>query len=483
MGERPLLAQAATDEGPIVPLARRERLEVRLRAWNPAHVLGFWDQLDPLAQRRLAHQIETLDLEGARGALKRPTASDSPIGLPQVERHPAQGGDAEAFRTARALGDEALRAGEVAILLAAGGQGTRLGHRGPKGTFPIGPVTDRSLFEVFAQQLQGIGRRVGLVPPWLIMTSPENDAATRRFFTERDHFGLDPSRIHFFVQSEAPCLGPDGTLQLAAPDRVLTSPDGHGGVVAAMLREGLFDRLAELGIEHLFFHQVDNALLPVGDPQLVGWKLLREAQIASKVVAKRSPEDRVGTWISRDDRVQVIEYTELDEPERSSCDAEGHLRFWAGSINVHVFDRAWLHELARNEPGALPYHASPKPLDALASDGTRHPVPGFKLERFIFDVHAHAPCCVLVEAERENEYAPVKNASGGESIARARAALVARDQRWLEQAGVTLVPGAAHELDLSVFDGPDALRSSGARSAADRDDISTAPGAQPGGQS
>ncbi len=461
----------------------REQLQARLEPWGQDHVLAWWDDLDEAGRDRLASQIGAIDLE----ALPRPdpaptpTSGSGPAGScraepPPVIRHPGQQGPeasrgAARFAEARAAGEAELAAERVAVLLVAGGEGTRLGHRGPKGTFPIGPLSQRSLFGVVAQQLRRLAIRYGRAPHWAVMTSPSNHAATCATFEAQGHFGLDPSRIRLFPQAEAPSLDRRGRLLLASPGRLLTSPDGHGGAVPALARVGLLDAWRDAGVAHVFHLQVDNPLVPVADPVLIGFRVLEGAEIASKAIRKRAPDERMGSWVRAGAGLAAVEYTEIREPERSARrPADGELVLWAGSNNVHVFDRGLLARVARRVDSALPYHLSPKPLVGLppgSRSPTPVPIPGFKLERFVFDVHRLTTRAVLVEGLREEEYAPVKNARGPESPATARAAMVARDRRWLEAAGWRLPPAGRVELDLSVFDGPSSLRAAALESLED----------------
>ena len=458
----------------------RETLQDELEALGQTHVLAQADTLDSQGCERLALQLSNLDLALARTAFQSMDSPPTSVLHPASPvPHPAQGGSASEFAEARDAGEAELRAGRVGVLLVAGGQATRLGRPGPKGMFPIGPVSDRSLFELFAQQLRGLGRRYGQTPVWAVMTSPQNDTETRRFFESKSWFGLDPQDLFFFEQGEAPSFSQDGLLLFEAPDRLLTSPDGHGGVIPALARSGVLRQLADRGVAHLFHHQVDNPLVPLADPVLVGFRVVQDAEMASKVVAKGSPDDRVGTWAQIDGNTSVVEYTEIQEPARSSRDSAGKLRFWAGSINVHVFGRCFLERMALDSGRALPYHASPKPLRALGPDGRKTLIEGFKLERFVFDAVPMATKTVLVEALREEEYAPLKNAEGQDSVATCRAAISARNHRWLREAGVKVPRDVLLEVDVSRYDGPEALRKSGLREVAAGDDaILTSRGGQ-----
>ena len=357
---------------------------------------------------------------------------------------------------ARAAGEAWLAAGRVAALVVAGGQGTRLGHPGPKGTFPIGPVSERSLFELQAQKLRRLERRCGSRLPWIVMTSAATDAATRDFFAQHDGFGLE---VSFVQQREAPSVDFSGGPLLAAPGRLATSPDGHGGVLFALDEAGLLDELAERGIRALAYHQVDNPLARMADPVLVGLLETHGAEVASKVLPKSQPDEHLGTIGLREGRLHVVEYTELAPEEAQARAPDGSLRLWAGAIGLHAFSLDFLRRVAPRADELLPFHATPKPIPCLDAEGRpvapREPN-GYKLERFVFDLLPEARAPVMVEALREDEYAPVKNARGSESPASARRALDACARRWLAAAGWQLPPASvAIELDHSVIDGPE----------------------------
>ena len=357
---------------------------------------------------------------------------------------------------AREAGLALLAEGRVAALVVAGGQGTRLGHAGPKGTFPLGPVTGRTLFGLQAERLRGIQRRTGKVLPWIVLTSSDTDAATRAFFAAEGCFGLE---LHFIRQRSVPCVDLTGRPLPGGNGRGVTAPDGHGGMLAALAASGLLETLRARGIQVLAYQQVDNPLARSADPVLLGWLAAGGTEIASKVVRKSRPDERLGTVGLRDGRIHVVEYTELEAAEAERRDAHGGLRLWAGAIGIHAFALEFLQRCAGRADELLPLHASAKPIPYLGPDGTPVAPPepnGYKLERFIFDLLPEARSAVLVEARREDEYAPVKNAHGSESPASARRALSACATHWLADAGWTLPsPPCWIELDHSLIDSPE----------------------------
>jgi UDP-N-acetylglucosamine/UDP-N-acetylgalactosamine diphosphorylase len=352
-------------------------------------------------------------------------------------------------------------------MVVAGGQGTRLGFEGPKGLFPLGPVSGRSLFELQAQKLRAARRRWGAPIPWCVMTSPATDTATRAYFAERGSFGLPPDDVLFLCQATAPALDFEGRLLLEAPDRIAESPNGHGGAFQALADSGVLADLGRRGITTLSYYQVDNPLVPLVDPVFLGLHALEGAEMSAKVVRKLDPMEKVGVLARVDGRVGVVEYTEIDDQHRHLRDANSALVYWAGSIAVHALDVAFAGRVAADAERLLPYHASAKRIPFVDAGGRRvEPAEpnGHKLERFLFDALPAAARVAILEVERADEYAPVKNAEGGDSPATSRAALDALARRWLSGVGIEVPGDAWIELDHARIDGEDDLRALGVRS-------------------
>ena len=452
-----------------------EPLRARYERFGQGHVFAHWEALPDDARRRLSAQAARIDPERLAAALAE--AADLADGPPAklepapVDRLPERGGDPSFRARADVAGRAQLEAGEVGVLLLAGGQGTRLGLRGPKGAFPVGPVSDRSLFELHAQKLRGAIRRAGRPIPWLVMTSPATDDATRELFAANGRWGLPAEDVWIFRQGSAPSVDFAGRLLLAAPDRIAESPDGHGGVLGALVASGCAERLRARGIRRITTHQIDNPLVRVGDPVFLGVHALREADMSCKVVAKRSPEERAGTVGRISGRTRVVEYTEIDPVNRDLRDADGELVFWPASIGMHVLELDFVEEVGGDVERWLPFHASAKKIPAIDPAGSisaRPVVPdepnGYKLERFVFDALRAARRAALLEVRREEEYAPIKKPEGGESPRTAREALTALARRWLAEAGIAGAEEARWiELDQSCIDGAAEARRLGIR--------------------
>jgi UDP-N-acetylglucosamine/UDP-N-acetylgalactosamine diphosphorylase len=411
-------------------------LRAALAAHGQEGVLRFWDELDGGGRERLERDVRSLDLD----LLDRLVATlvrgrEEPVdmeGVEPVEPDPAPSPEAIAE------GEDALARGAVAVVIVAGGQGTRLGFDGPKGCYPIGPVTDRSLFQIHCEKVAALGRRYGRTPPLYIMTSDDNHAATEGFLGDHGEFGLEHLRL--FRQGTMPAVDAgSGKVLLAARDRVALSPDGHGGTLRALRRNGCMDEMRERGIETIFYLQVDNPLVAVGDPGFVGAHRLAEAEVSSKVVRKADPAEKVGVVAARDGRQLVIEYSDLPDELAKERRPDGGLAFAAGSIALHVFSRAFVDRVAAT--AELPYHRALK-LVPYVDDGGSPVEPdapnAVKFEQFIFDTLPLARRSLVLETSREGEFEPLKNAEGPSSPETVRQRLSDAAADVLERAGAVV---------------------------------------------
>jgi UDP-N-acetylglucosamine/UDP-N-acetylgalactosamine diphosphorylase len=450
---------------PAVPDIRA--LRARFEEFDQGHVLRFWDRLAPPAQRALAQQAAALDLPALVAGFRstqQAAAQDGKLEPPDVEALPERGGDPARRAEARERGEALLREGRVALMVVAGGQGSRLGFEGPKGLYPLGPVTGRTLFALQAQRIRRLRERTGAAIPWYVMTSDATDAATRSAFADAGHFGLPARDVFFLRQGMVPSFDFDGKLILERPDQIFVNPDGHGGSLTALLASGAVDDMERRGITTIFYYQVDNPLVALGDPVLIGYHAAAGAEASCKSLRKREPGEKMGVFARIDGRIGVVEYTEIAPEYRDARDAGGGLVFDAGNLAVHVFEVDFVRRVASEADRWLPWHASAKKIPSIDSAGA--PLApsepnGLKLERFVFDALRAADTVCIVETSRD-EYGPVKNASGSDSPDSARGELSQRYRRWIEAAGLR-APSAAHriEIDESRIGGPEDLRALG----------------------
>ncbi len=422
---------------------RLETLRKSLSEHGQEHVLGFWADLSEGERRTLAKQLESVDLDLldrlVRGeGVFEPDPDVSSIEEPEVVTLPATEEDQDRRRAAAERGLEEMRAGRVAALVVAGGQGTRLGFDGPKGAFPVGPVTDRTLFRLHAEKITAAGRRAGRPIPWYIMTSDANDRATREFLRKHKHFGLDPEDVYIFTQGMLPAVDGEGKMLLAERGRAFTAPNGHGGTLSALADSGALEDMTTRGIEHAYYFQVDNPLVPVPDPAFIGYHVEAGAEMSSKVLRKRSPDEPIGTLVRRGGRAEVIEYSDIPPEIRDATTPQGDMRYPWGSIAIHVISTGFVRRIV-DEGLRLPFHRARKKIPYVDGEGnlvTPDGPNGTKFEMFIFDALRFARESVTMEVARADEFAPVKNASGSDSVATSRAAMTDLYARWLESAGV-----------------------------------------------
>jgi UDP-N-acetylglucosamine/UDP-N-acetylgalactosamine diphosphorylase len=343
----------------------------------------------------------------------------------------------------------------VGVILVAGGQGTRLGFDHPKGMFPIGPVSHAPLFQILLEKVLARGRAAGAQIPLYLMTSPATHDETAAYLREHKNFGLADDDLRIFCQGTMPAMDAQtGKVLLADRGSISASPDGHGGMLAAMVRSGALADARRRGIRHLFYLQIDNPLVSVGDPEFLGHHLLARSELSSQVVAKRSLRDKVGNVVSVDARLRIIEYSDLNPLADAIVDRrmpDGAPVYWAGSIAVHIFELDFLERMS-GSASALPFHLARKAVpfvDPATGDRVEPAKPNaIKFERFIFDLLPSAERAIVVEVDWERAFAPVKNAPGEafdtpESVKRQMIALASE---WVEQAGGKVSAGVPVEV-------------------------------------
>ncbi len=412
-----------------------------LEEQGQVHVLAFWDQLEEGEREQLLAQIESIDFESVArmqallrgedvGAAEGGPISPAPVlELEQIRANEQAWGG---------VGSAALREGRVGVLLVAGGQGSRLGFEGPKGAYPIGPVSGATLFEIHARKILALELRYGAQIPFYVMTSQANDADTRAFFEANDYFGLVPERVLFFSQGMWPALTQDGKLLLEARGRIFMNPDGHGGTIRALDTEGMFADMDRRGVEVLFYFQVDNPLVEVADPVFIGAHLQETADVSIKVCAKRDAAEKLGVVVVRDGYPCIVEYSELSPEQMSETDEQGRLRLRFGSVAIHVFSVGFLKQCAKRPMLLHVAHKQVPYVDATGKSVRPDKPNACKFEKFIFDVIPAAQKVLHVEFDRAQEFSPVKNGEGEDSPATTQRDMIRKFAAWFESCGVNV---------------------------------------------
>lgn len=442
-------------------------LAQRLATHGQEQVVQFWDELTADQQQALAAQIEAIDLGEIAalyaGDVDQPDwhevsrRAEPPVAMRLADREAGQGGGLGVTSAdANAAGKTALDAGKVGVLLVAGGQGSRLGFEKPKGMYPIGPVSGATLLQIHLEKAVALAKRHDVGVPVYLMTSPVTHEETVAFLAENDRFGLAEDDLFIFCQGTMPAVDmATGKLLMAGKDRLFLSPDGHGGTIAALQsfkRDGVgaIEHMKRRGVECLYYLQVDNPMVPIGDAELIGYHLGTKSELTSVAVAKSEPQDKLGNFVMVDGKLCVIEYSDFPNDVAEVRDADGGLKYWAGSIAVHVFGVAFLERMLAMKD-ALPFHIAKKKVPHVGNDGkavTPTENNALKFERFIFDLLPQAERPIVVEYTEAEIFAPLKNASGAPKDTPEYVQQFLNDQHrgWLNAAGFETPADTAIEI-------------------------------------
>ncbi len=417
-----------------------------LNKHGQAHLLAGLEQLDGATRERFLERLAEIDWVELhhRTAVHNAgeVAASRVVDVAQRERRRAE---------LEPIGEKAYRDGAVAVLMVAGGQGTRLGLSGPKGCFTIAPHSHKSIYQLQAEKVLSLSRRIGRAVPFLVMTSPMTDAETREFFAANGDFRLAGGQVRFFSQGTVPSLDEHDRALFEKPGKLLENPDGHGGCFTALVKSGQLERLRKEGIRHLAYIQVDNITVPVDDPFLIGLAVAENTDVITKVLEKAHPDEKVGHLVRVGSHDCIIEYTELTPEQTRQKNAKGEMVYRWGSPAIHCWSVDFLVRLAASGY-KLPLHRSSKPLKAWIPDakgGAVGEVKGWKSERFIFDLLPEAKVSLGLAIRREEEFAPVKNASGADSAESAVALASALHGSWLAKAGVKVELPSQARIEIS----------------------------------
>ncbi|HPI13292.1 MAG TPA: UDPGP type 1 family protein [Spirochaetota bacterium] len=430
----------------MISFPGREEVIRRVYDHGQERIFDFWNEISDSEKLRLLDDVESIDFTLLERLFRQAEqGSPPPMGFEPAPYIPLAGeeeGGAE-FREARERGRELISEGAVAAFVVAGGQGSRLGFDGPKGLFSAGPVSGKSLFQIHAEQIRKSSEKFGVRIPWLIMTSHSNHDQTVRFLEDNSRFGLDAADVYVFPQGMIPSLDLEGKLILETPSSIFKNPDGHGGSLGALAGSGTLHAMREHGIRIISYFQVDNPLVSIIDPLFIGFHSLRKADISSKGLMKAYPEERIGVFVRFDNgAIGVVEYSDLPEELQKQRDERGRLRYRMGSIAIHLFGVDYLESITGGTDLSLPFHAARKKIGSHTANGIRE-IDGYKFEKFVFDALPLTERNIVLETKREEEFAPIKNPSGVDSVESAQGLMDARARRWLRERGIDVPPSTA----------------------------------------
>ncbi|KAL4753387.1 hypothetical protein BDW72DRAFT_168922 [Aspergillus terricola var. indicus] len=456
-----------------LPSAEEVReLKQKYEQAGQSQVFAFYDQLSQKEQAQLFHQLSTFDParinELADRALNPPKSETGPISLeplPEVATASILDSDPKDIQSYYNEGIKLVAENQVAVVLLAGGQGTRLGSSQPKGCFDIGLPSHKSLFQIQAERigkLQLLAKKTSgkdAVIPWYVMTSGPTRKPTEEFFQQHGYFGLDKSNVFIFEQGVLPCISNEGKIMLESKSKVAVAPDGNGGIYQALLAAGVREDMRKRGIKHIHAYCVDNCLVKVADPVFIGFAASKKVDLATKVVRKRNATESVGLILQKNGKPDVVEYSEIDKETAEAKDPKNPdlLKFRAANIVNHYYSfdffdsiETWVHK--------LPHHIARKKIPSVNIESGEVIKPekpnGIKLEQFIFDVFPMLPLekFASIEVRREDEFSPLKNArgTGEDDPDTSKRDIMNQGQRWIESAGgVVVTEGDAVGVEVS----------------------------------
>ena len=391
-----------------------------LKKYNQEHILKYVDMVDEKKKNDLINQIEKINFEELNKLYEISNRDNTKAikgiiieHIPFVDKYKLE---KERKETLTKIGEDIIKNNKYAVVTMAGGQGTRLGHDGPKGTFKLDVLPkSKYLFEILAENLLRENKKYGVVIPWYIMTSTENNEKTVSFFEEHNYFGYPKEDIKFFKQGNLPLLSEDGKLLIDENYNIKIASDGNGSIYKSMKNEGILSDMKKRGIEWIFIGAVDNAILNMFDPILLGLTIDEKNEVASKSVVKANPHEKVGVFCKKDSKPAVIEYTELPDQLAEETDEEGELLYGESHIMCNLYSLKALEKIAEQN---LPYHSAHKKANYLDENGklVKSEVPnGYKYEAFIFDGFNYFDNMTILRGRREEDFAPIKNKEGVDS--------------------------------------------------------------------
>lgn len=394
-----------------------EEAKVILKKYNQEHLLNGYENLDEKKQKQLLDQIMNIDFELIKSLYANTTKEESENEdviepMEYLDKNKLY----DNYKYYENIGKHAIQEGKLAAVTMAGGQGTRLGHSGPKGTYDIGLDSHKSLFELLSDGLKEAGKKYDVTIPWFIMTSRENNEETVNFFEKNRYFGYQKDKnIFFFIQGELPMVDTEGKILIGEDGLIKQAADGHGGIYESLVKSGMTEKMRQLGVEWVFIGGVDNCLVKMVDPVLMGVAIDKGVTVACKSIVKANPHEKVGVFCKMNGHPKVIEYSELPEKMAEEVDDDGELKYGESHIMCNLFSIDAIEKVSKE---VLMYHSAFKKNSYIDENG-REIIPeepnSYKFESFIFDSFEFFDDIAILRGKREDDFAPVKNKDGVDS--------------------------------------------------------------------
>ncbi len=389
-----------------------EEIKATLKKYGQEHLLNHYETLDDAHKQKLLEEIKSIDFELIDSLYRNAEKTQNNEGdvitpIDYLDKYKLN----DQYKYYQDIGKKAIKEGKLAVVTMAGGQGTRLGHNGPKGTYDIGLDSHKSLFELLCDGIKEEAKKYDVTIPWFIMTSRENNKETVEFFEKHKYFGYQKDKnLFFFIQGELPMVDTEGKILVGEDGLIKLAADGHGGIYESLVKTGMTKKMKEIGVDWVFIGGVDNCLVKMVDPVLMGIAIDKKVTVACKSVVKANPQEKVGVFCKRNGKPNVIEYTEITEEMAEQRDENGELLYGESHILCNLFS---VEAIERMGAEPLPYHVAFKKASYIDKDGkiVKPDSPNaYKFEAFLFDAFGEVDEMAVLRVKREEEFAPVKNA-------------------------------------------------------------------------
>lgn len=389
----------------------------QVSAYSQEQLLKFYNELDKNQKNDLLSQIESINFEQMKELYNQTQIKDEikDIKIDNVNYIDKYNLPSKKLNEYQKAGTEAILSGKLAVITMAGGQGTRLGHNGSKGTFDIGLSSKKSIFEILCDKFKEVQEKYEITIPWYIMTSKDNNAETVDFFEKNNYFNYPKDKIKFFIQGKIPALDFNGKILLKEKAQINEVPNGDGGIFNALHKFNAIQNMKKQNIEWVFIGGVDNILAQIADPILIGAAIVEDKEVACKTVEKAYEEEKVGVFCKKNGKVGIIEYTEITNEIASKRDKNGKFLYGDTNILCNLFNIKVLEKAIETE---IPYHVVIKKINYIDEFGKKiYPEEpnAYKFEKFFFDIFEIVDDIILVRGKREEEFAPIKNKKGRDS--------------------------------------------------------------------
>ena len=396
--------------------------EEKVKKYGQEHLLSQYNKLTEEKKAQLLNEILTLDFQQIEELYKRinTTVDFNNSKIEPINYTDKSSLSEQELKKYEEIGLKQIKEGKLAVVTMAGGQGTRLGHNGPKGTFDIGLDSHKPIFEILCDTLKNAQKKYGIYVTWYIMTSAENNGDTVKFFEEHNYFGYPKDKVIFFIQGKLPMIDPKGKILIGKDGLIKQAADGHGGIFLSMKKNGIIYDMKTRGVEWVFIGGVDNVLVNMVDPVLLGLATDKKMLAAGKSVVKANPQEKVGVFCKRNGKPSVVEYSEISPEMAEATDKNGELIYGESHILCNLFSIEAIEKISKN---TLPYHSAFKKAEYIDENGnliSSDKPNAYKFEAFLFDAFETLNDMAILRVKREEEFAPVKNAEGEDSPETAR---------------------------------------------------------------